>query len=126
MKRIIAILMATLMIMSMAACGASNESVGNNESTESSTPTETTVGQTLLADFKSDSEGTAQEIADRLITNEIIEFMGSAIPVEEGLLSGFDNTEIKGFKEFSTSLSFIIPAITNSFLLLSKHSLTAS
>ena len=56
-------------------------------------------GEKLLADFKADSTGTAQEIADRLLTNEVIQFMGGATPVEEGLLSGFDNAEIKGFKE---------------------------
>ena len=31
--------------------------------------------------------------------NEKIQFMGGATPIEPGLLSGFDNTEIKGFKE---------------------------
>ena len=33
-----------------------------------------------------------------LIENSIIQFMGGAIEVEEGYLSGFDNVEIKGFK----------------------------
>ena len=32
---------------------------------------------------------------------------------------------ISGFKDSSTALSFIIPAITKSFLLLPKHSFTA-
>ncbi len=99
MKKIIAILMATLMVFSLAACG------GNG-----SEDAEKTVGQTLLADFKANSTGTTQEIADRLINNEIIQFMGAAVPVEEGLLSGFDNTEIKGFKEgtmFAPAMSSI-------------------
>ncbi len=108
MKKIIAFLMATFMIMSMVACGntesttdtdssSDNEissEVSSEETTESST-----VGETLLAAFKADSSGTTQEIADRLITNPIIQFMGGATPIEEGLLSGFDSTEIKGFKE---------------------------
>lgn len=94
MKKIIAFFLAALMMMSMAACNKTEDPADN------STPvSDATVGQTLLADFKSDTTGTAQEIADRLIANEIIEFMGGAMPVEEGLLSGFDNTEIKGFKE---------------------------
>ena len=116
MKRIITILMASLMIMSMTACNSNennndnengtsvetstNESGTNDNSTNDDVSSEaTTVGEKLLADFKADSTGTAQEIADRLLTNKAIEFMGAATPVEEGLLSGFDNTEIKGFKE---------------------------
>lgn len=114
MKRIIALLMASLMVMSITGCKGNENNTGdeNTNPTESITAPEestsdnsntadeaTTVGQILLADFKADSTGTAQEIADRLITNPVIEFMGGATPVEEGLLSGFDNAEIKGFKE---------------------------
>ncbi|MEE1281499.1 MAG: hypothetical protein UHK60_04485 [Acutalibacteraceae bacterium] len=116
MKKIITLLMASLIVMSMTACNnnenntdnenstsvetSTNESSTNNSSTNNNTSSEaTTVGEKLLADFKADSTGTAQEIADRLLTNEVIEFMGAATPVEEGLLSGFDNAEIKGFKE---------------------------
>lgn len=114
MKKIIALLMASLMVMSITGCKGNENNTGdeNTNPTESITAPEestsdnsntadeaTTVGQTLLADFKADSTGTAQEIADRLITNPVIEFMGGATPVEEGLLSGFDNAEIKGFKE---------------------------
>lgn len=98
MKKIIALLMAALMIFSMVGCAKNGENPDGNESVNSDSAA-ATVGETLLADFKADSTGTAQEIADRLIANEIIEFMGGAMPVEEGLLSGFDNAEIKGFKE---------------------------
>ncbi len=98
MKKIIALLMAVLMIMSMVACSNNEEIISNNESTNNAV-SGATVGETLLADFKADTTGTAQEIADRLIQNEIIQFMGGAMPIEEGLLSGFDNAEIKGFKE---------------------------
>ena len=100
MKRIIAFLTAALMAMSMTACNSNTDSSSNNEATTSvATTAPSTVGEKLLADFRADSTGTAQEIADRLITNEVIEFMGGATPIEEGLLSGFDNAEIKGFKE---------------------------
>lgn len=98
MKKIIAILMVALMLTTMAACGQKVED-GSSADANSSAVETATVGETLLAAFKADSTGTAQEIADRLIANEIIQFMGGAMPVEEGLLSGFDNTEIKGFKE---------------------------
>ena len=93
MKKIIALILAALMVLTMVACGNTEDK--NNNGTTNSTAT---VGQTLLADFKADNKGTPEEIAQRLITNEIIQFMGGAMPVEEGLLSGFDNTEIKGFK----------------------------
>ena len=98
MKKLIALLMAVMMLMTMVACGTA-ESGNNDSSINEQTGTETTVGQTLLADFKADSTGTAQEIADRILKNEIIQFMSGSMPVEEGTLSGFDNAEIKGFKE---------------------------
>ena len=87
MKKFIALLLACLMLFSLAACG------------ENATGGETTVGSTLYEDFKSDVSGTAEEIANRIITNEIIQFMGGAVAVEEGFLTGFGETEIKGFKE---------------------------
>jgi hypothetical protein len=119
MKEIIAFLMATFMIISMVACGntegttdtdsSSNDIASGDVSSEETTAT-ATVGETLLAAFKANSTGTTQEIADRLITNPIIQFMGGATSIEEGLLSGFDNTEIKGFKEgtmFAPTMSSI-------------------
>ncbi len=84
MKKLLAVLLIAVMVMGLAACGGGNAG---------------TVGETLLNDFKSDATGTAQEIADRLIANEIIEFAGATMPVEPGLLTGFDNAEITGFEE---------------------------
>ena len=84
MKKLLAVLLIAVMVMALAACGGGNAG---------------TVGETLLEDFKSDNAGTAQEIADRLIVNEIIEFAGATMPVEPGLLAGFDNAEITGFEE---------------------------
>ncbi len=67
---------------------------------EQETPTETTLGNTLLSLFnsKASSDMSALSIAEALITSPSITFGGGAMPVEEGLLSGFDNNEIKGFK----------------------------
>ena len=88
MKKIIAFLLLVVMTLSLAACG--------NKGPE-------TVGQTLLEDFKTrmdeNSEQSAQELADALITNPIILFSGATMPVEEGLLMGFNNAEITGFSE---------------------------
>ena len=60
---------------------------------------QTSVAKVLLRDFKEDSSGSAQEIAERLLKNKAVSFAGGAMAVEEGLLTGFDDTEIKGFKE---------------------------
>lgn len=67
-----------------------------------------TLGNTLLADFKAkaSSMGT-EELANALLQNPAIQFMGGAMPVEEGLLSGFDNAEIKGFKSGAVFMPMI-------------------
>jgi len=88
MKKVLALLLITIMSLGAVGCG------GNEE-----TAKPTTVGGILLEDFKSDVDGTAQEIADRVIANEIIQFGGATMPVEPGLLIGFDNAEITGFEE---------------------------
>ncbi len=123
MKKLLVTLLTTVLVASMVACGGNNDTTSETTetagvstetvSTESETSTETesagetaegdTAGQTLLAAFKAmmaeKPETTAQEAADALITNEIIQFMGGTMPVEQGLLSGFGNTEIVGFEE---------------------------
>ena len=73
----------------------------NNTSSNEATPASKTVGQTLLADFKARvaKGGSAQSIAEGIMTNSIIQFMGGTVPVEPGFLTGFDNAEITGFKE---------------------------
>ena len=86
MKKILTVFLIIVMAMGMVSCG--NAGGGAD-----------TVGGILLEDFKANSEGTPQEIADRLLTNEVIQFPGVAAPVEPGLLAGFDNAEIKGFEE---------------------------
>ena len=94
MKKIIALVLTLIMALAFVACG--------EPANETPTPTEKTpetVGEKLYAEFKANHTGTALEIAERLIGNEIIQFMGGALEVEEGLLSGFDNFEVKGFKE---------------------------
>lgn len=97
MKKIVALSLAVLMILGVVACGKTEG--GNEGGSKDDTKKPETVGEILLDDFKKDASGSAQEIADRIVKNEIIQFMGGATPVEPGLLSGFDNTEITGFKE---------------------------
>lgn len=106
MKKILALILAGVMLLALVACGG-NETAGSTDDANvtgnvengGAEDGEKTVGQTLLADFKALSSKSAQEIADGILQNSILEFMGMAVPVEEGLLNGFDNTEIKGFKE---------------------------
>ena len=93
MKRIIALLLVAIMVLGMVACGTTKE----DDKEETKKPE--TVGEILLNEFKDNPDGTAQEIAERIIGNEIIPFTGGATPIESGLLSGFDNAEITGFKE---------------------------
>lgn len=63
--------------------------------------TNQSVGSILLADFKAKagSSSSALSIAEALLSNSVIAFSGGAMAVEPGFLTGFDNTEIKGFKE---------------------------
>lgn len=60
-----------------------------------------TVGSTLAEEFyvlKAENPAiTAQEMADGILANPMIQFGGTTMEVEEGLLSGFDNAEITGF-----------------------------
>ena len=86
MKKIIALILSVLMLITFAACG--NAGGGADE--------EITVGTTLRDAFKENHDGTAEEIANALIANEIIPFMPMVAPVEEGYLNGF-NVEINGF-----------------------------
>jgi len=104
MRKIIALLVVTVMATSMVACGKeetkpSQDSQKQTEAVEETTTGEQTVGSTLYADFKSKIDGTAQEIADGIIANSIIPFQGATMPVEPGLLTGFNNAEITGFSE---------------------------
>ncbi len=85
---------------------SADDSSGNHQQQAPSTPDadtttqESTLGNILLKDFNSkvDSGMDALSIAEAILTNPAIQFMGGAMPVEEGLLSGFDNYEVKGFK----------------------------
>lgn len=62
-----------------------------------------TVGNALLGEFKAQAGNKdALAIAESLAQNSILPFMAGAMEVEPGLLSGFDNYEVKGFKKGAT------------------------
>ncbi|MBR7166068.1 MAG: acid shock protein [Clostridia bacterium] len=105
MKKIFATVLALAMLLSFASCAAEDKATATTPEADTTVETkgepasDKTVGQTLLDAFKASKKTTAQDIADELMQNSVIQFMGGTIPVEEGLLTGFENTEIKGFKE---------------------------
>ncbi len=64
--------------------------------------TSQSVGNALLADFKAKagSHSSSASLAEALSTNSVLQQINcGVIPVEPGFLTGFDNAEIKGFKE---------------------------
>ena len=93
MKRIITFLLIMTMCVSAVACG-------NKEDAKLIKKPET-VGEYLLADFideADDKDETIQEIAEEVCDNDILPFEAVIMPVEPGVLMGFDNAEIIGFK----------------------------
>ncbi len=69
-------------------------------------PEEGSPAAVLEAEFdallEEDPEATAAQLAQSLSENEILPFVTQSAEVEEGLLPGFDNTEITGFSEGAT------------------------
>lgn len=127
MKKIIALIACMALLLSMAACGAKtpeatepttnatepttnatepvetpDEPAQNPEETPDETPdapvVEGTVGETLLATFKANATGTAEEIANAVISDPIIQFMGMAMPinpVDFEFLSGLGEAKVE-------------------------------
>lgn len=93
MKKIIAVLLALLLVASFAAC--------SKTSNENKEPEATTPATKLLAEFKklAADEKDPEALAGKLTESEVFtsnEIATATMPVEEGLLNGFSN-EIKGF-----------------------------
>ena len=111
MKKIIAILMALVMVLALAAC--SKAPVTEELTTEAEVQVEVeaeeesaavsgeSVAQTLAAEFKAlaATETDAQAIADKLAASAAVAAINPiSMPVEPGFLSGFDNVEITDFE----------------------------
>lgn len=126
MKKLISIVLLLALCLSLAACGAKpadpdagqpaepdtpaealpeiGVDTGSEEAEgEASAPSGSSMGQTLLSEFKAimeaDAQADIQQTAEQLLANPVIQFAGGSIPVEQGLLSGFGNAEITGFSE---------------------------
>lgn len=74
----------------------------SEEDQDETTATDGTAGELLLQDFQAriteDAAITPQDMADALLTNEMIKFAGMTLEVEAGYLTGFSN-EISGFEQ---------------------------
>ena len=85
------------------APAVSDETPVEDEVTEDGNQAEVSgdsLGQILLGEFKAmDASTDAYTMAETLIANENILFMGGAMEVEPGFLSGFDNYEVTGFEK---------------------------
>lgn len=105
MKKLLCVLLAGAMLASVTACGAKTAETkpAETEATTEARKEPETLGEALLFDFEDrlaeNAEATAQELADGILTNELILFAGGSMPVEEGYLMGFDEVEVKGFEE---------------------------
>lgn len=96
-----------------------NKPQENKPQQEEQTPK--TVGYTLLSDFKSKaaSSSSALSLAKSIASNPVIKVSADAMSVEPGYLTGFDNAEIKGFKDGAMFAPMIgtIPFIGYVFIL---------
>ena len=129
MKKLVLTVLALTLAFSMTACGSKEEPTPESteaptateapvatdapEATEAPAEGEDatendnqgavsgdSVGQTLLGEFKAmDASTDAYTMAETLIGHEMIQFMGGAMEIEPGLLSGFDNYEVTGFEK---------------------------
>ena len=97
MKKILALTLAIITVLSFAACGKKGDDV-----TDSTEAVEATLGNTLAAVFEENAEEMSiSEIADELVAHPSILFNCMALEVEPGFLAGFDN-EITGFTKGMT------------------------
>jgi len=129
MKRILALILALVMVLTFISCGKKDEPATDDNAAENGTVEDGTVGDGTVTDDGTADEGTtddgaasgdtlgttllgvftataqanpdmtAEEIANAVISDPVIQFGPATMPVEEGLLSGFDNYEVKGFSE---------------------------
>lgn len=115
MKKIIALMMAAAMLLTLAACSESKPEPTEEPTTASTTaPTETTteepstepstgtLGSTLrdafLSEMETNPDATPIDIANALIANPAIEFAPIVEPMLPGYLPGF-SADIDGFAE---------------------------
>lgn len=108
MKKILALLLALVMVFSFAACGADKPAQGGNdaaaggESAMEALPDDATPAQKVIADFtdkvNSGEYDSLEDLGNALVEGEYLGFAGAGMPVEPGYLNGFTD-EVKGFSD---------------------------
>lgn len=128
MKKLFCVLLAGAMLAAVTGCSAKTVETTAAETTVAETTTEAasveettaaesaeettaseagenagTLGETLRLDFENrvaeNADVSALDLAEGIVSNEVILFAGATMEVEEGLLTGFGNAEITGFEE---------------------------
>ena len=88
MKKILAMILAIITVMSFAACGKNDA----DETLPTEEATEATLGNALAAVFEENAEDMSiEEIANEMVAHPSILFNCMALEVEPGFLAGFDN-----------------------------------
>ncbi len=118
MKKVIAIVLALVVVIGLVACATVG---GNNDETTTleETTIAATVANTFAEAFKAEAakEGaTANTIATALSTNELVAFMPMVQDMEAGYLAGF-SADITGFKACTAFVPMIgtIPFVSYVF-----------
>lgn len=119
MKKLLASLLIATMAFGVVGCGAkqdTNTTQGQQDQVAGTTESEINddMGKAMLSQFKElmakDANTSTDAIGNALCENPVFEMALDAGAVEPGLLTGFGNEEIKGFKE-GTMFSPIIGSI---------------
>ena len=123
MKKILALILAAMMLLSVVACGNTADNSDDTKPSGDTTAADTTagedekddgviapeveagtVGETLwnafLAAKGENASISAEELANKLVTDPSIQFMGGAMPLEDGqeFFSGFGEYKITGYE----------------------------
>ncbi len=126
MKKILALILVAVMMLSLVACGQTPDEGGDvttggdvvgGEQTGSDKITPAvdagTLGETLWLAFEAalaeNSDISMEELANKLVTNPAIQFFGGAMPLEVGteFFSGFGEYKIEGYESAAVYMPMI-------------------
>lgn len=107
MKKLLVGVLATTMAFGVVGCGQKQENVTQEQTGQAANSTESEInddlGKGMISLFKEliaeDENISTEDMGNKFAENTMFEMAMGSMPVEPGLLTGFDNEEIKGFKE---------------------------